>query len=305
MKKYFMCPDRKRIKIKECLTLGHCRMGDRCATLPYLRMCADERPGIKVTPSSAGNGPRLIYLKGVCEEVINPADMVWMSFGIHTHDRLSVHRYAVDVLAEETLSDGQIEGIADLLSLDERPNVVGYTLDDYKTWGSYPCAKALGFGQVEEVVRDANDEPVLLKSGKNKGKPKMRKVTTHSRAIAEEELKFTTLQLNRYRILFEEYGFPISRMRVMAVPRDGNTYMARNRGIERNFYMIPITKLPDEVVLAFYKVLADEVALAVDSGKWPRLCNEEESWGGRRCSGYCTVAEFCQPKKYQPKGIWR
>ena len=41
------------------------------------------------------------------------------------------------------------------------------------------------------------------------------------------------LQLNRYRIFFEEQGFPVSRIQIQAIPRDGGTYIAKNRGIDK------------------------------------------------------------------------
>jgi len=290
----FICPDNEQIKISKCLQNGGCRMKQRCATRPYLRLIGFDRVWRGVSPSSAGNGPRLLYLKAVHDYAINPQSRVWAAFGTSTHDNLGMHRYTNDVLSEESLSDDKMRGIADTLDIDESdPDF--YVLSDYKTWGSYKVAKAIGIiiEKKDVPILDDNGDPVLLKSGKNKDKPKTKVESKRIIDPTKADLESETLQLNRYRIFFEKAGFPISRMEIQAIPRDGGTYVAKGRGIEDNLYMIPVPFFDNVRVIVFYDFLQSEVDEAFKTG-YIRKCNEWESWEGRRCNGYCEVSEQCQ-----------
>lgn len=308
--KWFRCPDGETIPIEHCLKLGGCRMAERCGTRPYLKMAGRNRPfNCKVTPSAAANGPLYMYLKGTVDYVVSPEGMVWASFGIGTHGKLSIHKYTQDVISEEQLSDEAMKGIPDVL--DESEVEEGkFVLYDYKTWGSYKLAKALGIikASKDEIVTDTQGRPVLLKSGPNKGKPKTHKVTWFiikpEDVIKTGALFSEEMQLNRYRIFFEKAGFSIKEMYIQAIPRDGGTYIAEGRGITRNLYIIPIRFISNVQVLAHYERLQEELTHACETGGEARLCNTRECWSGRRCDGYCEVAEYCASKYNRPKG-WK
>lgn len=305
--KWFVCPDGEKIEISKCLSVRGCRLGARCATMPYLRMCANQRPWKAVTPSQAGTGPRVTYLKQVCDFAIDPDGMAWMSVGVGTHDKLSIHRLVRGFVAEEGFSDDLIRGIPDLLEPDEE-EIGFYLLYDYKTWGSFKIMKALGIAEdTENPQVDKHGQPVTYKSGKKKGQTKYQLKP----GMAPPDMYDTELQLNRYRIVVESNGFPISRMNVQAIVRDGNTYMASSRGVVRNTYLIPVKKLPNDEVLGFYKQLQDDCNYAFETGK-PRICTKHETWDGRRCQSddYCPVRFYCKkmgenggilPEKYLTK----
>lgn len=297
--KYFICPDEIEIEISECLKNGGCRMNKRCATRPYLRLIGFDREWEGVSPSSAGNGPRLLYLKATHDYSINPQDRVWAAFGTSTHDKLGMHKYIHNVLSEEKMSDKDMTGIADVLEVDEEKDGY-YVLSDYKTWGSYKVAKAMGMRVVKEDVelKDDNGNPILLKSGANKGKPKTKQESKI--VIGEPDLKGEVLQLNRYRIFFEQYGFPISRIQIQVVSRDGGTYIAKSRGIDNNLYMIDVPIISDGTVHDFYNNLQGEVDIAFSSG-YVRLCNDWESWENRRCNGFCEVSDYCKQMSEERK----
>ena len=265
-------------------------MGQRCATLPFLQLVGYDREWKGVSPSSAGSGPRYLYLKATTDYAIDPQDRVWAAFGTSTHEKLGMHKYIMDVLSEEKIGDEKMRGIADCLEQDECDNT-DYILTDYKTWGSYKVAKALGFVQVEEEIKDDTGKVILLKTGKNKGNPKTKKVKIFD--PGKVDLQNEILQLNRYRIFFESYGFKVSKMQIQAVPRDGGTYIARSRGIDRNLYIIPVPYMPDEEVLNFYEQLQCEVDEGFTTG-YTRPCNDHENWEGRRCKGYCEVSGACE-----------
>jgi len=291
---HFRCVDGETILIDQCLKDGGCRMKERCATRSYLRLIGFDRKWDGVTPSSAGNGPRYLYLKATVDYVVDPNDRVWAALGTSTHDNLGMHRYNKDILSEEKLSDDKMRGIADCLEVDEKKD--GYfILTDYKTWGSYKVAKSMGIvsEKIEETILDDEGKPVLLKTGKNAGKPKTKQRTIITTDVSQIDLRSEEFQLNRYRIFFEQYGFPVSRMQIQVVSRDGGTYIAKGRGIERNLYIIPIRRLKNDDVLNFYQVLHHEV-LDAFKDRYARKCNMWESWEKRRCEGYCEVVEECK-----------
>ena len=289
----FTCPDGINHPISTCLSVRGCRMPQRCATRPFLQLAGSDRPWGGVTPSAAGNGPRMMYLKATVDYAVNPMDRVWAAFGTSTHERLALSDYTFNVLAEEKLSDGQITGIADLLEEDEN-DPGNYILFDHKTWGSYKVAKSLGIttkSHDDPIIE--NGVPVLLKSGKNKGKPKTKKRTERIIDPNSIDLRNEELQLNRYRILFNSYRFNITKIFIQVVSRDGGTHIAKSRGIDKNLYIIPIRILPDQYVLDFYARLQHECDLAF-THKYAPKCDAHQSWDGRRCEGYCEVFKECQ-----------
>jgi len=101
------------------------------------------------------------------------------------------------------------------------------------------------------------------------------------------------LQLNNYRIMVEDLGFPVSRMLVQCTVRDGGTFMARKNGLTENIYLIPVKRLDDAQVKDYFYRKSQMLIKAVENGEMPPPCNGEESWGGRRCLGYCDVVDLC------------
>jgi len=73
----FMCPDSETIEIAKCLEVGGCRMPERCATLPYLRLIGFDREWKGVSPSSAGNGPRSLSLRSAAKKLNLSTFTVW------------------------------------------------------------------------------------------------------------------------------------------------------------------------------------------------------------------------------------
>ena len=166
-----------------------------------------------------------------------------------------------------------------------------FVLTDYKTGASFKTAQWLGIG--------TKDVPTLKNGEEQYYGPKAQKagqLKTHKEIFQDPtriEIKAETLQINRYRIFFEYYNFPISQMRIQTMPRDGGTYIAKQRGIMENLYLIPISRLPDSEVLEYYAQLQKEVDEAFRTG-WARKCDSWESWGFRRCEGYCEISGPCK-----------
>ena len=300
--KFFKCSDGETIEIEQCLQPKGCRLKNRCATLPYLRLIGFDRKWEGVSPSAVGNGARMLYLKAITDYIIDPEQRVWAAFGTSTHEKLSIHSY--NVLSEEKLSDDRMKGIADLLEEDEeKPGY--YLLYDYKIWGSYKVARALGITTetVEETILDEKGKPVILKSGPNKGQPKTRKKRIITQDQSNIDLKAEEYQLNRYRIFFERTGFPISKIQIQILVRDGGLYTAKNRGIEKNKYLIPIKRLITDEVLRSYQELSAKVNQAFKTG-YTKHCNNWESWDRRRCEKFCEVSEACQKMSKDNNEKW-
>ena len=181
---------------------------------------------------------------------------------------------------------------------------MGYVLTDYKSSGNFKVAKWLGIKSetVEETLL-LDGKPILLKSGPNMGMPRTKKHQVITTDPSQIDIKDVTLQLNRYRIFYEQKGFHITRLQVMAIPRDGGTWLAKKRGITESFYVIPIKRLPNNVVLKFYKHLSEEVNEAFKTG-YARPCDNWESWDKGRCEKWCEVKDACIEMSKQNGETW-
>jgi hypothetical protein len=260
--------------------------------MPYLRNAAKERPWKAVTPSQAFNGPRFIYLKQICDYAEDPHDKAFAILGTGSHDKLSVHYLVRGFVSEKGFDDGIIRGIPDLLEPDEY--ALGfYLLYDYKTSGSYKVALAMGLTKTEAPLFDDQGVAVYYKTGKRKGEQKTKVMWKPDPKKGIAEIEDWTYQMNRYRIIVEDAGYPISRMITQCIPRDGNTHIAKNRGVDKNVILVEIPRVDNEIILNHYANLQAEIEEAFVTAT-PRICNSKESWDGRKCKGYCPVSEWCK-----------
>jgi hypothetical protein len=161
---------------------------------------------------------------------------------------------------------------------------------DYKTSGSFKIAKVLGL--VSNKVLDPSGE-VYKSSGKwgKAGDPKM--VTIWQRDPSKIDMRDWELQVNKYRVDIEHIGFPVSKMYIQATVRDGGTYIAENRGLTENIYLIPVRRLPDEEIGQYFAEKATALVIAMKSGILPSPCSREESWDNARCVKFCEVWQYC------------
>jgi len=110
--KWFDCAA-GRIEIAQCIEPKGCPLKTRCAPLPYLRSIAYDREWRGITPSMAGNGPRLIYLKRITDYAIRPDSRAFAILGVKVHDKLA--RDDWNALTEEQFEDAKTKGILDRL----------------------------------------------------------------------------------------------------------------------------------------------------------------------------------------------
>ena len=287
MIRWFICPDGQRIEVADCLKEGGCRAGNRCATRAYLQMVRKERPWTgRPSTTQLIQGTMYSFLKITREYASAPYSRAFMINGTKGHKALEQDdEYS---FIEESFNDADtdVTGIADTLEAE----LGEITLADHKVSGSYKVAKALGFFVAEEETGE------VYKSGKKKGEPKMRKVL--KRDDSRRDIYEWTLQLNRYRMEYEKRGFKPTHLKIECIVRDGNTYMARSRGVFRNVYYFNVPIMPDAEVMEYFDRKKADLLQSLDQGYWTSPCTAQENWDGIKCENYCDVAEFCHYGKY-------
>lgn len=274
----FVCPDGETVACTECLS--KCRMSSRCATVPTLRQIGSNREW-KGIPSVTQllKGTREAYLEIKHDYSASPDSFAFAFLGTRAHGKLD-HDEANHLL-EERLTSDEISGQFDLWDAETK------TLYDYKTSGSYKVAKALGVVKVTTEVETGE----VYKTGAKKGLPKTRKEYAFEKG--EPDMADWIKQLNFYRLLLQGTGFLVDRMAIQAIVRDGGTFTAKSRGIDRNIYVIDVPRLPDAEVNEYFNAKRDALLFCLGAGVMPEACTEEERWDGKKCLDYCHVWHLC------------
>ena len=283
----FICPDKVETKIVDCM--AHCRMGERCMVRPLLALIGQEREwkGVASTTQLIA-GTMETYLKIKESYATDPDGRLFMVGGTQHHKSLEEASKLLNVASEVALSGDR--DIFDLLEVED--GKIGLT--DYKWWGSFRVAKALG---ITKVGMKPNPDGSVYKTTSKWGKagePKM--VPVFNQVQENVDNWETDYQLNRYRVkLFQLAGIKVDWMQLQVMVRDGGLAIAAGRGVVKNSYLIPVKFIEDEVVLKFFEHKDLALHQALECG-WDIPCDPVECWDGRKCEAYCDVAGFC------PKG---
>jgi len=266
-------------------------MPNRCATRSYLKLVASDRKWKRrASTTQLIAGTMLAYLRITEDYAVSPDDRAFMIYGTKAHMNLESYDDEFSLIEEKFDDiDTTITGIMDVFEQENGKSV----LVDYKTSGSYKVAKAMGWYTYDELTGE------VYKSGKRKGQPKTRKVLARDDAMVD--MWEWELQLNKYRMELERRGFAVDEMRIQCIVRDGNTWIARSRGVFRNLYFFLVKRLPDEEVDAYFWGKNAALMKALEQGYWKEPCSGKENWDGIRCARYCEVAEFCPLGKYLQK----
>ena len=166
--------------------------------------------------------------------------------------------------------------------------IKSWVLSDLKTWGSWKVARVLGIQKFDNGTEVYTD-----KAGRKRSK-------TIYRFEEHPELGDwfdVGMQLNRYRVLIEEY-FPIDRMQIQITVRDGGLQVVTSRGITELIYVREINKINDEEVKEFFIEKQARFDEALDIGEEVLqipggLCTLHERWDDNKCKRYCEVKQFC------------
>lgn len=279
------------VPFQECI--NNCQ--ERCMLPRTLRLISRQRKWDgKPSTTQLLQGTREAFLKIVTEYAINPDDRAFATHGTLTHAKLD--KYTGDnELAEERLHDMISSGQFDNYYLEDNQDIKTAVLADTKTSGSFKVAKALGIGVVKKdvPVTDEEGNPVRYKTGKKKGQVKTKQETEIKDGFRKDRLDWA-IQLNDYRMKIEAAGFPVNKIQIEALVRDGGTYIAKSRGIENNIYLIPINRISDHWIKKYFEMKWNALKHALETGEIPPKCSKRETWGGRKCDGYCDVADKCQ-----------
>lgn len=288
----FVCPDKEVVLVEDCLK--KCRMGERCLTLPTLKLISNEREwNGTASTTQLLNGTMLEYLKITQPYDVVPEERAFMLAGTLHHKALEEVAKELGLAAEIPLSVDR--DIFDLIEVEEE----GLVLTDYKLWGSYKVAKALG---IVEVGKQPDPTGAVYKStGKwgKKGDPKMIPIFDEIPELASNwEAEY---QLNRYRVMLEDLGIKINRMQLQVTVRDGGLALAHQRGVFNKMRRIPVEFIDSHEVKDYFEYKAGCLNEALAEG-WDTPCNNAECWDDVRCRSYCDVAQYC-PKGQIVKSI--
>jgi hypothetical protein len=206
------------------------------------------------------SGTRCEYLKIVSKYSADPDRCIPALWGTKTHLKIQASSEKGDeYLTEEGLVWEGIVGHFDLYYIDNKNHV----LCDYKTTGSYKVAKSIGFTD--------------SKSGK----------------YTPADVWEWQLQLNMYRLMLQATGFPVDRMLIQVFVRDGETYLAKQRGIHGYSRLIEISPLPDDQVKRYFIDKKERLLFAIKEKQLPPPCDDRERWDGEKCKSWCDVRSYC------------
>ncbi len=271
-----------KVMFKNCF--DKCPLGERCMPLTMLTEIGRQRVWKgKISTTQGLNGTREEFLKITKEYLIDPFSFIYALFGTKTH--LKLENDKVSAIQEEIFEDEMMTGVADLLVEEDGK----YILYDYKTSGSYKVSRLLGLRK--EKVDDPSGA-VYLKNTTYGKKGEIKKIDKFVEDPENVDNWDYAMQLNRYRLFFEAAGFKVDKMYVCCIVRDGNTFVAKGRGIFDTFYKIPMPRLKDDTVMHHYKLKSDALHRAIKEGKCEK-CTDRETWDGLKCDKYCSVSEFC------------
>ena len=292
-------------------------------TPKYLKVALAEREW-NGTPSvtTCNRCPREYIFKQIFPYAVDPESFAFAALGTMVHAILEDDDAAV--FCEERMQFSMETKLSGMLDLAYVRNGK-LCIDDYKTWGSYAVAKHMGMEEKTRPMLDYDGKPVLYKnSRKGKwtvGEARIEKYYVPNPEKAEK--RDAEMQVNMYRIMLEylikigTVKFPdiegpkkVSDMKVFCIVRDGNTAVAKSRGIMSQTYAIPMKILPDEEVLEYFGSRAKYIKEYMDKYEYdnsevilenpPRMGTARETLNGYLCRVTCPVAHLCKRCKEHP-----
>jgi hypothetical protein len=279
----FVYPDGKKVSFED-IRKGDVDIVKMGMSLPTLLEMSKERdPNRKPSTTELLVGTCEAYLKRREEYYVNPQDRAFSLAGTMHHSKLEQHSDE-SLMLEQKLEEFNITGIADLY---DKKNKI---LLDYKNTGSYKASQLLGM--TYNLVPDPSGVK-YKSSGKwgKKGSPKMIKQWYRDEGLAD--YGDWGWQLNWYRYLLSKAGYDVETMYIQVTLRDGGIIAARDRGLDKNIYLIEVPKYDDEVLEHKFLKARDELVKALETDNLPSKCSEEQTWNGRKCQAYCDVRNLC------------
>ena len=278
----FKYPDGKLISLQDVRerNIDIEKIGMALPTLLYMsEQRENDRP-----PSTTEliNGTCQAYLQRTEDYYVNPQENAFSLAGTIHHSKLE-DSASSDMIAELQLEYEGITGIVDLYDTKSK------SLIDYKNTGSYKASKILGL----QSKTEPHPTEVYQKSGRwgKKGTPK--NVKTFYRDEATADFGDWGWQINFYRLMLENNGYPVDNMYVQMTIRDGGVHAAKSRGIYNNIYLVKVPYINDDILRNKFLDKKDALVHSLDRKTVPTMCTPEETWDGRKCENYCPVREVC------------
>lgn len=227
------------------------------------------------------SGTREEYLKIKKKYPINPQDSIFAIFGTGCHAFLETFLENDEMVAEKRLSDptGTYTGAFDCY--DGKRHI----LYDVKTYGSFKTAHLMGLVKHKEPVLDKDGNQLKYRNGKKKYKTWF--------TVGHKSCFDVAVQLNAYRGMIENLGYPVDDMQVEVFTRDAGTFSAKDRGVLTNMQLVRINKIEDKWIQRFFLEKARRLKTAVETDTLPPICSHRETWGGRKCESFCAVWMYC------------
>ena len=264
-------------------------MASRCAPLAYLRQCAREREWEGVpSVTQLLNGTRFSWFKIKKDYAIEPDDRAFMIIGSAGHAVLeSAGEEEARIITEKEIALDGVKGTLDMIEIDSKSGKKFARLVSYKIVGSYKAALVMGIYTEKVPVVLANGDPLIVR-----GRQKFDTVVKCDPERAD--LEEYALQDNFYRLAWDAANkIKVKEMKLFLIVRDGKTRLSVDRGIPRNTYYTDMPFLKDIEVLTYFASKKSSLLQHLEADTVPPLCNDRETWHGRRCAEYCEVRDHC------------
>jgi len=245
-------------------------------------MAKQRDPDRKPSVTELLNGTCQAYLQRTEEYCIDPQEYAFSLAG-------TMHHRILENNASQEESEVSLEGI-DITGIVDLYDSKSKALIDYKNTGSYKASQVLG---MEFYLEDDPSGAIYKRSGRwgKAGTPK--KVKRYFQNPEKADMGDWALQINMYRFMIESTGKQVEKMYVQMTVRDGGLIAARDRGIERNIYLVEVPKIHNDHLLDFFKEKRDRLLEALESKTVPTKCNDKETWDGVKCQRFCDVRHLC------------
>ena len=286
--KGFKYPNGEKLSIEDVYK-GNVDIGRIGVSIPtLLHMSSDRDPERKPSATELLSGTCESYLKRKEDYYIVPNDNAFSLAGTLHHLKLEDSSISLDRLCSEIQLESR--GITGIIDLYDKKT---HTLIDYKFSGSYKVAKCLGI-QWRHTTHPTEVYKRNSKWGK-KGEPKrIKEFYIDENTIDMEDWSW---QINFYRYLLESNLYPVDRMLLQVTVRDGGLQIARERGVDKNIYILDVPYINNDHLIDRYTKQRDALLKSLKLNELPSKCSTEETWGGKKCESYCDVRHVCPYNK--------
>ena len=270
--KYFRCPDGELIPIGDCYK--NCRMKERCLLLPVLKAVGKTRAWYgKPSVTQLLKDTRQAYLEIVNDYSIDPQKSIASMIGTNSHSLMEgnvPNGYLSEVRFENDITSGQIDGY----------DCKTCTLFDFKFFGAYRIAKALG--KIPKWKKKTHIR------GKDKGKEYWVQEFVDG---GVKDVMEISKQLSYYKVLMKEHGLKVKRILVQMLVRGGLDKVAKSYGLTKTGYIVKLNGISERWITKYMTAKHDRLFHALETGELPPVCKQR--WNDLKCKDYCGVNMYC------------